>query len=146
MEPYCHRGWMLTIFRFLCSKEAAQVVDSDIYKLDFGNGYVWHSWYKRAIENYFPKIEYGKLGLDMTDYPDDDSYNYVKFPIEETVQWKRKHKTKPDKQRIYQKNMMKDIGVSMTLKDYEKNLKSFDIQGIQLSELQLFLFKLAEIV
>lgn len=41
---------------------------------------------------------------------------------------------------------MKDIGVSMTLKDYEKNLKSFDIQGIQLSELQLFLFKLAEIV
>lgn len=134
------------IFRFLCNKEAAQVEESDIYKLDFGNGYVWHSWYKRAIENYFPKIEYGKLGLDMTDYPDDDSYNYVKFPIEETAQWKRKHKTKPDKQRIYQKNMMKDIGVSMTLKDYEKNLKSFDIQGIQLSELQLFLFKLAEIV
>lgn len=34
------------IFRFLCNKEAAQVEESDIYKLDFGNGYVWHSWYK----------------------------------------------------------------------------------------------------
>lgn len=134
------------IFRLLCNKEAAQVVDSDIYKLDFGNGYVWHSWYKRAIENYFPKIEYGKLGLDMTDYPDDDSYDYVKFPIEETAQWKKIHRTKPDKQRIYQKNMMKDIGISMTMKDYEKNLKSFEIQGIQFSELQLFLLKLAEIV
>lgn len=136
------------IFRFLCNKDAAQVVESDIYKLDFGNGYVWHSWYKRAIENYFPKIEYTKLGVDMTDYPDDDSYDYVKFPIEETKQWqKNHHKAKKDKQRKnYQKNMMENIGISMTMKDYEKNLKLFDIQGIQLSELQLFLLKLAEIV
>lgn len=136
------------IFKFLCKKEAAHVVESDIYKLDFGNGYVWHSWYKRAIENYFPKSEYGKLGVDMTDYPDDDSYDYVKFPIEETTQWKKNHhKTKSDKQRkIYQKNMLANIGVSMTMKDYEKNLKSFDIQGMQLSELQLFLLKLAKIV
>lgn len=42
--------------------------------------------------------------------------------------------------------MMKDMGISMTMKDYEKNLKSFEIQGIQFSELQLFLLKLAEIV
>lgn len=131
------------IFKFLCGKEVAQVVDSDIYKLDFRNGYVWHSWYKRAIENYFPKSEYQKLGVEMTDYPDDESYDYIKFPIEDTPEWKKKHHSV--KKGIYHKNMMEKIGTSMTLKDYEKNLKMFDVEGLKLSELELFLLKIAKI-
>lgn len=40
---------------------------------------------------------------------------------------------------------MAKVGISMTRKDYEKNLKSFDVDGMKLSEFQLFLLKLAKI-
>lgn len=135
------------LFEFLCGKNAGQVVDSDIYKLDFCDGYVWHSWYKRAIENYFPKSEYQKLGVDMSEYPDDESYDYVKFPIAKKKVRKMAHsKPNTDKERItYEKNMMEKIGISMTMKDYEKNLKTFDVEGVKFSELELFLLKIAKI-
>lgn len=135
------------IFELVCGKKADQIEESDIYKLDFGDGYVWHSWYKRAIENYFPKSEYQKLGVDMADYPDDDSYDYIKFPIEDTKKRKKPHhKTKADKEKtIYKKNMMKEIGTSMMMKDYEKNLKTFNVQSMKLSEIELFLLKIAKI-
>lgn len=134
------------IFKYLCNKDYTKIENSDIYKLDFGDWYIWHSWYKRAIENYFPKSEYQKLGVEMDDYPDDDSYDYIKFPIEETKEWKKRHKGKTSKDRkTYEKDMMEKVGKSMTKKDYEENLRSFDVDGIKLSELQLFLLKLAKI-
>lgn len=135
------------LFMKLADKSHEEIVNEDIYKLNFGEEYVWHSWYKRAIENYFPKEEYLKLSLDMSDYPDEASkYDYIKFPIESTKEWKDKHKTKKDKEKAkYEKTMMKDIGKDMKRSDYETNLKFFDIDGKSLSEFQLFLLKLAQI-
>lgn len=135
------------LFIKLAHKTNVEITDDDIYKLDFGDDFIWHSWYKRAIENYFPKEEYIKLGLDMSDYPNDENkYDYTKFPIESTKEWKDTHKSKKDKKKDkYEKKMMQNIGKDMEKSDYEKNLKTFNIDGNELSEFQLFLLKLAKI-
>lgn len=135
------------LFLTLAGKSHEVIANEDIYKLNFEDGYVWHSWYKRAIENYFSKEEYEKLSLDMSDYPDAaNEYDYIKFPIECTKEWKAKHKNKKDKKNAkYEKTMMKDIGKDMKRSDYESNLKSFVVDGKTLSEFQLFLLKLAQI-
>lgn len=137
----------MKLFKKLAGKSHEEIANEDIYKLNFGEDYVWHSWYKRAIENYFPKEEYERLALDMSDYPNDaNKYDYIKFPIESTKEWKDKHKTKKDKEKAkYEKVMMKEIGKDMKRSDYERNLKSFDVDGLNLSEFQLFLLKLAKI-
>ena len=135
------------LFMKLCNKDFNTVDCNDIYKLDFGTGYIWHSWYKRAIENYFPKSEYEKLGINMDDYPSDaDSYDYIKFPIESTKEWQKAHKTKKEKKVAkYEKDLLSKIGSDMNMGDYEASLKKFNVDGINLSELELFLLKIAKI-
>lgn len=135
------------LFIKLCNKDYSTVDCNDIYKLDFGTGYIWHSWYKRAIENYFPKSEYEKLGINMDDYPSDaDSYDYIKFPIESTREWQKAHKTKKEKKVAkYDKKLLSKIGCDMNMRDYEASLKIFNVDGIKLSELELFLLKIAKI-
>lgn len=135
------------LFLKLCDKDYDTVDYNDIYKLDFGSGYIWHSWYKRAIENYFPKSEYEKNGLNMNDYPSDQkSYDYVKFPIESTNEWKNAHKSKKEKKELrYNKTMLSTIGSGMSVNSYEASLKIFNVEGIDLSEFQLFLLKIAKI-
>lgn len=135
------------LFLKLCDKDYDKVDYNDIYKLDFGSGYIWHSWYKRAIENYFPKSEYEKIGLNMNDYPlDQKSYDYVKFPIESTNEWKKAHKSKKEKKELrYDKGMLSRIGSDMNKNNYESTLKIFNVEGIDLSEFQLFLLKIAKI-
>lgn len=135
------------LFMKLCNKDSQTVDYNDIYKLDFGLGYIWHSWYKRAIENYFPKSEYEKIGLNMNDYPSDkESYDYVKFPIESTNEWKNAHRSKNEKKASrYDKGMLSKIGTGMNINNYESSLKIFNVEGINLSEFQLFLLKIAKI-
>ena len=54
------------IFLFTCAKDSNSIVDSDIYVLNQIN-YIWHMWYFREIENYFPPRQYENNNLDPSD-------------------------------------------------------------------------------
>lgn len=121
------------VFEALCNGIEFEKVNNEIvYRLDFGENYVWHMWYKRAIENYFPREKYEKLGVDMDSFNDTLPYDYKKFG---------------DKiPSGYKKDMMRYISDCMSYNDFEYNTEHFDINGRNLSEIQLLLLKIAKIV
>ena len=45
----------------------------------------------------------------------------------------------------YDKKLLSKIGCDMNMRDYEASLKIFNVDGIKLSELELFLLKIAKI-
>lgn len=117
-------------------KNAVNMVDADVYKLDFGGGYIWHMWYKRAIENYFPVEKYDELGMNTASLPTDrDQYDYYHFKEPKTLT--------PG---CYQKNMMAEMGKGLNYEYYQKRSNNFTVGGAQYSEMLLFLLKIAQIV
>lgn len=122
------------LFVFFAGKTYDQVVDEDVYKLDFGKSYIWHVWYKRAIENYFPIEEYEKLGVDMSEARSCADYDYFK------------HITKGKRQGLYDKKMMIDIGKSATYESLTSRLRTFTVNEKDYNEMQLLLLKIAKIV
>ncbi len=115
---------------FLCKKSDA-VQEADIYSLS-RQRYHWHMWYKRAIENYFPERQYKRNGCKLqTGYDRIESDDYI--PVKE-------------KYMGYNKNMLNKLTRGMVFADYERKLSSFDVGGVKMSEMQLFLFKIMQVI
>lgn len=122
-----------SLFRFLCKKDSGTIGDNDIYTLNQSE-YIWHMWYKYAIDNYFPNKCYEAIGADVNTIPLNIERDYFNF----------------DKVSGYSKNQLPLLVQNMNRTDYEKELRKFSIHigGKQevVSELQLLLLKLVKII
>lgn len=118
------------LFAMLSGKAAAALSNSDIYTLSQGV-YVWHMWYKRAIENYFPSVQYDNLGCSSATAPT--------VPAD----WSYKNLGAI---RGYKKHLLPNLSVGMSRACYEANCSQFVVNGENLSEMQLFLLKLVKLI
>jgi len=122
------------LFAFLSGgKDETTLQDTDIYTLDFGS-YIWHIWYKRAIENYFPDRQYMRIGCDPS--------VVWNSPIAD----RNCKKANTAGQGAFSKNKLSDLAIGMSRDDYEEGLQHFIVDGKGMSELQLFLLKLVKII
>ena len=114
---------------FVCGKDVNTVTDTDIYDLN-QSPVIWHIWYFREIENYFPAEQYRAIGLDPSKAET------------EPRDWHYKNLSSiPD----YDKKDLSKLTNGMTYDDYENGLQHFPSIG-GLSEMQLFLLKLVRII
>lgn len=117
------------VFSFTCGKDNTTITDDDIYSLG-QTPYIWHMWYFKEIENYFPEKQYKAIGLDTKQAPNEvQDWHYKKmgdFPG-------------------YNKNNLSMLTKGMTYDDYEDGLQHFPNAG-GISEIQLFLLKLVRII
>lgn len=119
-----------SLFKFLSGKDSSQLGDDDIYTLKQSK-YIWHMWYKREIENYFPDEQYERIGVH--------TYRWPAIPID------RNYK-KISKGTGFSKDKLKDLTKGMSRELYEAGLQSFYHQGGRVSEIQLFLLKLVKLI
>lgn len=116
-------------FEFVCGKDSNTIVEGDIYTTS-QSPIIWHMWYFRAIENYFPPKQFIGLGLDPTKaetVPSDWHYkNLSSIPG-------------------YKKKNLSQLTKGMSIDDYEDGLQHFPSSGGP-SEMQLFLLKLVRII
>ena len=116
-------------FKFVCGKDSNSINEGDIYSLN-QTPYIWHMWYFRAIENYFPAKQYVAIGLDRNKAKD------------KNPNWRyRDLSTIPD----YDKKNLSKLTNGMSYDDYEDGLQHFPSKG-GISEMQLFLLKLVRII
>ena len=127
-QTYCYKKDPL--FKAVCGKDYTNIKEDDIYTLKKQN-YVWHMWYKRAIENYFPDSQYVAINVDMTTMP--------------TTPVDRNYKNL-GKMTRYKKHDLQKLTIGMSYAMYENGLKHFYIDNVEMSELQLFLLKLMKII
>jgi hypothetical protein len=120
------------LWLFLCNKNADSLTDDDIYVLNQPE-YIWHMWYKRSIENYFPNERYAAIGVNVASIPlDRNDRDYYKFENGTPLG--------------YNKNNLSKLPKGMGRTNYENGLKHFIVNGEDLSELQLLLLKLVKII
>ncbi len=116
-------------FKFVCGKDSNAITEGDIYSLN-QTPYIWHMWYFRAIENYFPAKQYVAMGLDPNKAKDKNpNWHY------------RDLGTIPG----YDKKNLSELTKGMSYDDYEDGLQHFPSKGGK-SEMQLFLLKLVRII
>lgn len=120
-----------SLFHFLCGKKAEQMNDTDVYTLKQPGGWTWHMWYKRAVENYFPKEKYLELGVNVNE-AETSAYGYDYYNIGNI--------------HGYQKNMVTDLSHRMSRADFEKKAKHFNVKRVQMSEIQLLLLKFVKLI
>lgn len=118
------------LFEMCCGKKYDEMTEADVYTLNM-TGYIWHMWYKRAIENYFPDSQFAAIGADMTTMP--------------AIPADRNYKKLGD---IigYHKNQLPKLVEKMSYTMYENGLKHFYPDGKDMSELQMFLLKMVKII
>ena len=120
------------LFRLFCNKTSADITESDIYTLNMPN-YVWHMWYKRAIENYFPNEQFEARGYDTSQFPADQAQrDYFKIDGNSSQR--------------YSKDKLPTLTQGMSRDKYERGLKHFNVDGTDMSELQLLLLKFVKII
>lgn len=120
------------LFSLFCGKNNSTITDSDIYTLSQPD-YIWHMWYKRAIENYFPNSQYTKAKFDISAFPaEQEQRDYLLIDSSSAVR--------------YGKGKLPQLADGMNKNAFEQNLKMFQTGGESLSELQLFLLKLIKII
>lgn len=95
--------------------------------------YHWHMWRKRAIENYFPPEAYENIGLNANRYR---SYNLPE----------RYFKKVDSEINGYEKKDLQRVAASMSKKSYEAISDKLMINGNEISEIRLFLLKMAKVV
>jgi len=95
--------------------------------------YHWHMWRKRAIENYFPPEAYENIGLNA------EQYRNHNLP-------ERYFKKVDNEIKGYEKKNLKRVAASMGRKDYEAISDKLTINGSEISEIRLFLLKMAKVV
>lgn len=126
------------LFKFFSGKDFTGIREEDIYTLQQTEPF-WHMWYKRAIENYFPDEQYVKAGFDVSAIRG--------FSAEERdYKLLGGNKNHPSLIGGYGKNSLKKLVKGLSREKLEKNLKKFEIEGIKVSEMQLFLLKLVRIL
>lgn len=118
------------LLAFTCGKDLSTLTDSDVYILT-QSPIIWHIWYFREIENYFPAKQYKLIGLD----PD--------ICKDRNPEW---HYRDLCTIRGYDKNFLSKLTKGMTYEDYEEGLRVFHLPGGTVSEMQLFLLKLVRII
>lgn len=120
------------LFMFLNGgKDHTNTTEEEIYSL-YQPDYIWHMWYKRAIENYISDRCYidGNVEIGMLQNSADRDY----FKIESSSC------------RRYDKRNLGSIAQKMDRKWLEENTKTFPFDGSYVSEIQLFLLKLVKII
>ena len=121
------------LFQLFCNKKSDTVTDQDVYTLN-QNPYHWHMWYKREIENYLTNDHYEENGIDTSGFP-------------QSLQQRDYFKITPESAPGYQKSKLFSIAEKMNKADYDSmGLKMFFMNGINMSEIQLFLLKLVKII
>lgn len=104
--------------------------DNDLYVLDQPK-YVWHMWYKRAIDLYFSNAHYRRLRIDVTQFPIDQlARDYID----------------PNHIHGYGKKNLPELSVGITYSEMESGLQHFTIRGENVSEMQLLLLKMLKII
>ncbi|MDE6791706.1 MAG: hypothetical protein K2J48_01285 [Muribaculaceae bacterium] len=131
-------GHKNALFKFFSGKDYKGVKEDDIYTLNQKEPF-WHMWYKRAIENYFPDEQYVKADFDV-------SVIRGLTPEERDYKLLGGNKSHPALIRGYEKDSLKKLVKGLSREKLEKNLKKFDIEGNNISEIQLFLLKLVRII
>ena len=114
----------------LSGKPYRSVNNGDIYSLAQPN-HVWHMWYRREIENYFPDSSFRTIGKTLKPGKSLFEKNYY-ANVEEYYS--------------YKKNNLKKLAAVTTRSDYEKGLQHFIINGIEMDEIQLLLLKMVKII
>lgn len=121
-------------YRFLCGFEEDAIVDRCNIDTLTQPLYHWHLWRKRAIENYMTPEAYEAVGMNADRYADCDlpERDYLKV----------------DGSLIpgYNKNRIAEVAKSMSHADYESVCDRIGVNGEVLSEIQLFLLKMAKVV
>ncbi len=122
-----------SLYRFFCGLDSK--ADVDRTNIDTLNQplYHWHMWRKRTIENYFPPEAYEKINLNADQYR---SYNVTE----------RNFKKVEKEINGYDKNNLKHVAQAMSRSDYEAICDKLIIDGNTVSEIQLFLLKMAKVV
>ncbi len=122
-----------SLYRFFCGCRNKEEVDRT--NIDTLNQplYHWHMWRKRTIENYFPPEKYEIIGLNA------DQYRSYHIP-------ERYFKKVEKEINGYDKNNLKHVAQSMSRRDYEAICDKLTINGNTVSEIQLFLLKMAKVV
>lgn len=116
---------------FLAGKDSKTIRDSDIYTLN-QPVYIWHMWYKREIENYFPNDHFERVGTDIAKWsssPEDRNYKDLSC-----------------KGTGYHKNKLKDLVHGMSREKYEEGIKHFSVNDLMLSEFQILLLKFVKLI
>lgn len=127
-------SWNGTI-KFLSGKDKVEELNNgQIYTLQQRN-YIWHMWYRRDIENYFPEKCFIALGYSVKDPSLVGSY-YVKA----------EEKYIKGEFGKYDKNDTSHLPAAMSKADYEVGLQTFIINGLSINELQLLLLKFVKII
>lgn len=123
------------LYCYLCGDKYEDFTGYDsskIYTLNQPN-YIWHMWYKRSIENYFPNDSYISAGMDPSLITETGTQrDYVKITYKNIIG--------------YDKDKLQVLTHTMSRQKYEDNLKHFNVNGEDLSEIQLFLLKLVRII
>ena len=120
------------LFRFFSGgKDHTTIVETDIYTLR-QSPYIWHMWYKRAIENYFPDEQYVNCGVNVTILNTCPDRNYFKFD--------------DGTPKGYAKAKLSSLVDKLTFSDFENGQKHFTINGKDTSEFELFLLKMLRII
>ncbi len=121
-----------SLFKFLNDGKKHDATSlSDIYTLDQPK-YVWHMWYKRAIENYMPDYCYESFNVDISDWKNATSRDY--FKVDKSTC------------RRYDKSKLHDI-CKLTSKEWlDNNTGTFEWRKYNFNEIQLFLLKLVKII
>ena len=104
--------------------------DTDLYVLHQPR-YVWHMWYKRAIDLYFPNKQYKKLGVDVAKFPADQAKRDYMDP--NTIEG-------------YAKHDLPRLTNGITRGEMEQGLQHYLIEDEDVSEIQLFLLKMLKII
>lgn len=118
----------------LTGKRIQHVTNDDIYTLS-QPGHKWHMWYWKAIENYFPDSAYESYGYDIANIPAAPVRHWTKISdcFKGTV-------------KSYKKSELPKLGTHMNRTDYERDVQKFNIAGNAISEIQLLLLKLVQII
>lgn len=122
------------LYCFLCGEDSESFGGYELDKIYTLNQplYVWHMWYKRCIENYFPNEAYEEAKMNTSNITETGvDRDYLKIS---------------EKIAGYSKDKLPSLTSKMSRKKYESGLKHFYVNGEDLSELQLFLLKLVRII
>lgn len=123
------------LYCYLCGDKYEDFAGYDLSKIYTLNqpNYIWHMWYKRSIENYFPNDSYISAGMDPSLITETGTQrDYVKITSKNIIG--------------YDKDKLQVLTHTMSRQKYEDNLKHFNVNGEDLSEIQLFLLKLVRII
>lgn len=122
-----------SIFNYLAGKNSQTIDVDDIYVLNQPNGWIWHMWYKRAIENYFPNEQFRRIHCDCSHVPSE--------PIERDY-FKINGSSIPN----YGKSHLPRLVEDLSLSQLEQPLMYFTTGGVNVSEMQLFLLKMIRLI